>query len=169
MSNIYSSFQKTFRLPNVKPNQKSYFQEEYFFSVQDFIKIRRARVNCIKGRLCGFKRNCHLEFGVSVWISHLIYIRRLWCGRMVRLAGAVSRSCSALLSRLGQGELRTALGPLGKANTEASLHVIAFHSCRMMDLQVDLRKLSRNRTSSYYGLFSCLCPLSILLIPAFQE
>lgn len=60
-----------------------------------------------------------------------------------------------LLNRLGQGS-ESSFGSSGQSNTEASLHVIAFHSCGLIDLRMDLRKLRRNRISSYYGLFLCL-------------
>lgn len=46
-------------------------------------------MNCIK-KDCEFEsRHCHLEFGVSISISHLIRVGLLRRSRTVRLAGAV--------------------------------------------------------------------------------
>lgn len=103
MSNIFSNFQKPWgrKKPNVTRNL--IFRENIYF-IQDVIKTRGARVNCIKGRLCEFEsRHCHREFRVSISISHLICISLLRCRKTVRLAGVTSHSCSVLLGRLVQG------------------------------------------------------------------
>jgi hypothetical protein len=87
MSNIFSNFQKPseYKVPNVTRNL-IFRANIYFF--QDSIKIRGARVNSIKGRLCEFEsRYCHLAFGVSISISHLICISLLRCRKIVSLAG----------------------------------------------------------------------------------
>lgn len=52
-------------------------------------------MSCIK-KDCEFESgHCHLEFGVSISISHLICVGLLRCSRTVRLAGAAP--CSTLL------------------------------------------------------------------------
>lgn len=102
MSNIFSNFQKPWGYKTSDVTRNLIFRENIYF-FQDFIKIRRAGVNCIKERLWIWNRHCHPEFGVSISISHLICLSLLRCRKIVRLAGAMSCSCSALLRRLVQG------------------------------------------------------------------
>lgn len=144
---MFSNFQKPqgCKIPNT--TRSLIFRDNIYF-LQDFIKISGARVNCIKDREFE-NRHCHLGFGVSICISHLVYISLLRCREIVRLAGAVSCSCPALLRRLVRGSQELLGVPL------VSQNIIAFQSW-MMNLQVDFKKdkWKQNNFSLYLILMS---------------
>lgn len=104
MSDIFSNFQKPWgcKMPNITRNL--IFRENIYIYIYFKISLKLGEQGWIvfkKG--CEFEsRHCHLEFGVSISISHLICISLLRCRKIVRLDGAMSCSCSALLRRLVQ-------------------------------------------------------------------
>lgn len=124
----------------------------YLFS--NFIKIRGARMNCIKDHEFE-SRHCQLEFEVSISISHLICINLLRCKKIVRLARVMSCSCSALLRRLIQGSWELFQALWAKSIHWFHITLLPFKAEWWIYKWI-LRKLKGNRIIYHYTLFLCL-------------